>query len=212
MVILLFKDDKSYVDLESSYAISRRVPGYPCTKFGVRISLKTQSLPTTAGITLDFWLVHFGRTPRQFNHVSPLESRTLLLLNFSSSPSVMLSTYWEATSCYLLTTAVMYSAFISSCLFTTQVLNNIPIVNLYSYGIQCVYLIILTIDFWKLKFQFLSVPTIPHHKTIRSVYTNIPSPSFWIQHLFCIRGPNPSTTDSYIWLSCAWNTCIFFGG
>jgi hypothetical protein len=65
MVILLFKDDESYVDPESSYALSRRVSGCPSTKFGVRIHLKPQALPATSDITLDLWLVHFGRTPRQ---------------------------------------------------------------------------------------------------------------------------------------------------
>jgi hypothetical protein len=75
MVILLFKDDESHVDSESSYALSRRVTGCPSTKFGFWIPLKIQALPATAYIALDFWLLHFCRTPRQFNYVS-LASRT----------------------------------------------------------------------------------------------------------------------------------------
>jgi hypothetical protein len=44
----LFKDDESYVDAESSYALSRRVSGGPSTKFGVQIPLKTQVLSATS--------------------------------------------------------------------------------------------------------------------------------------------------------------------
>jgi hypothetical protein len=68
MVILLFKDDESNIDSESCYALSNRVSGYPSTKFGVRIPLKTQALTATANITLDFLTVTFGRTPR-FTHL-----------------------------------------------------------------------------------------------------------------------------------------------
>jgi hypothetical protein len=72
MVTPLFKDDESCVDPEFSYAFSRRISRCPSTKFGVRIPLKTQALPDAADITLDFWTVHFGRTPRiiirHFNH------------------------------------------------------------------------------------------------------------------------------------------------
>jgi hypothetical protein len=53
MVILLFKDDESYVDLEASYAHGRRVSDCPSTKFEVRIPLKTQTLLATEDITLD---------------------------------------------------------------------------------------------------------------------------------------------------------------
>jgi hypothetical protein len=77
----IFKDDESCVDPESSYAFSRRVSGCPSTKFGVRIPLNTQALSAKAGITLDFRLVHFGRTPRQLNHVSSLASRTLCVIS-----------------------------------------------------------------------------------------------------------------------------------
>jgi hypothetical protein len=68
----LFKDDESHVDPESSYTLSRRISRCPGAKFGVWIPLKTQALPDAADITLGFWTVHFGRTPRiitrQFNH------------------------------------------------------------------------------------------------------------------------------------------------
>jgi hypothetical protein len=69
MVILLFKDDESYVDSESSYALSRRVAGCPNTKYGVRIPLKAQALPATMDTTLDFLTVNVGRTPCQYNHL-----------------------------------------------------------------------------------------------------------------------------------------------
>jgi hypothetical protein len=61
----LFKDDESYVDPESSYALSRHAFGCPNTELGVRIPLKTQPLPATVDITLHFRLVHLGRTPHQ---------------------------------------------------------------------------------------------------------------------------------------------------
>jgi hypothetical protein len=54
MVITLFKDDESYVDPESSYALSRRISRCPNAKFGVRNPLKTQDLPDAADIKLDF--------------------------------------------------------------------------------------------------------------------------------------------------------------
>jgi hypothetical protein len=40
MVTLLFKDDESYVDLESSYALGILVSGCLSTEFGVQIRLK----------------------------------------------------------------------------------------------------------------------------------------------------------------------------
>jgi hypothetical protein len=81
MVIFPFKDYKSQVDPECSYAIGRRVSGCPSTKFVVRIPLKTQALLATADIKLDFWLVHFDWTPRQFHHVPSLASRTLCVIS-----------------------------------------------------------------------------------------------------------------------------------
>jgi hypothetical protein len=78
MVVLLFKDDESNLDPESSYALSRRVFRCPRTKFGVRIRSKTQALPATVYIMLDFWLVHLGPAPRQFNYVPTLASRTFV--------------------------------------------------------------------------------------------------------------------------------------
>jgi hypothetical protein len=60
-------------------APSRRVSGCPSTKFGVRIPLKTQTLPATTDITLHLWLVHFPRTPCQFSH--SLHTLCVLLVN-----------------------------------------------------------------------------------------------------------------------------------
>jgi hypothetical protein len=116
MVIPLFKDDESYVNPECSYALSRRVSGCPSTKFGVRIPLKSQALPVTVDIALDYPTVNFGRTPRQCNHLSSLAPRTcVLLVNFSTSSSVKLSTSLEAT--YLLlpadTSTLVHSALTS---------------------------------------------------------------------------------------------------
>jgi hypothetical protein len=74
MVILLFKNDESDIDPESSYSLSRRVSGF-------RIPLKTQALLATADIALDFLIVHFGRTPRQFNHISSLASRNSCVIS-----------------------------------------------------------------------------------------------------------------------------------
>jgi hypothetical protein len=44
-------------------------------------------------------------------------------------------------------TAMVHSAFASFYLFTTQALNNIPIVTLYNYIVQYMYHINLTTDF-----------------------------------------------------------------
>jgi hypothetical protein len=82
MVIPLFKDDESYVDPEFIYAFSRRISRCPSAKFGVRIPLKTPALPDAVDITLHFWTVHFGRTPRiiirQFNHTLVYQPWTLV--------------------------------------------------------------------------------------------------------------------------------------
>jgi hypothetical protein len=133
MIILLFEDDESYVDPESSYALSRRVSGCPSTKFGVRSPLKTQALPATADITLDF-----GRTPRQWDHLSSLASHTcVLLVNFSTSSNIKFNTSLEAT--YLLlpadTSMLVHSAFMS---FTYSPYKYLifSYCNLYNYFIQ----------------------------------------------------------------------------
>jgi hypothetical protein len=44
MIILLIKDDESYIDLEASDALGRRISNCPSTKIGVRILSKTQLL------------------------------------------------------------------------------------------------------------------------------------------------------------------------
>jgi hypothetical protein len=43
-------------------------------------------------------------------------------------------------------------------------LSNILIVTLYNYFFNTFIQINLTADFWRLEFQFLSVPTIPNHR------------------------------------------------
>jgi hypothetical protein len=56
-------------------------------------------LLATANIRLDFWLVHFGRTPRiitRFTH-----AHCVLLVNLSSASSVTLCTSLEVTCRFL---------------------------------------------------------------------------------------------------------------
>jgi hypothetical protein len=99
MVILLFKDEESYVDPESSYAPSRRVSGCPSTKFGVRIPLKTQALPATADITPGFLLTSVGLLASTITYHRALECYWWTSAHhrvLSSTPPWRLP-----TSCYL---------------------------------------------------------------------------------------------------------------
>jgi hypothetical protein len=133
MIILLFKDDESYVDPESSSALNRRVSGCPSTKFGVRIPLETEALPATADIMEDFWLVHFGRTPRQFDQVSSLASRTLCVI---SELQYIIGCYVQ----HLSDSYCIDAECIQVLLRVHQsILNNIPIVTLYNHFIQYIY-------------------------------------------------------------------------
>jgi hypothetical protein len=100
-VILLFKDDESNINPESSYALSRRVSGCTSTKFGVRIPLYTQAMPATADTTLDFLTVNFGRMSRQCNHFT---LHALVCYWWTSVHHRVLSstTHWRLPpSCYL---------------------------------------------------------------------------------------------------------------
>jgi hypothetical protein len=120
--MLLFKDDESYVDPESSYTLSRLVPGCPNTKFGVRIPLKPQAMLPTADIMLDFWFTSVGLLASLITYDHMLHMCTcVIFVNFSSSKSVTLSTTLETTSCYLPTPATLvHSAFTSFYLFISQ--------------------------------------------------------------------------------------------
>jgi hypothetical protein len=146
-MVIHFLRAKNHMSILNLPTPSESVPWV--SKYRVRGSnpFKTQALPATGDITLDYSPVHLGRTPRKFCHYSSIASRTCVLLELNF---IIDCCAQHLLGGYLLLLAIPTS--LVHCAFTSSTCSSINTqlyysCNMYNYLFNTFILINLTIDF-----------------------------------------------------------------